>query len=720
MGLVESFRNFWDPPELRGIATPQIRPGSGWDALELNGRHVQVRLLNLKAAGNAANDPASLIDLGRTGHVAWTENELNVYIREAFRVSGLVFRCLTIISDAFAEGVMRVYEEIDGKPEPANEHPLRLLISEPNPEQSEAEFWTTLLLTMGMNGYGIIEKVRSLAGETVQLYPRNPESMRRKVQQGGAVVWEQRVSNTLYRIIPDQDIIVVPYQFDPALKRLGITPIHVLGREIGIDTNLSAYLKLFLDEGGVPPFVLISKDPIADQSEIEQIQTQWRQKYGGGKSWGTIPVLHGGYELHEIAADLDKMAWPDLRGVNELRIAQGMGVPAHLIGAREAISNGGLATTEMQQAMRFFQLYTIQALRNRVDGALTRGLLREIEPDRRVSLGFDISGILALQEDEDRKANRIRADVQASIITLEEGREARGYEPKAANGEMFLRPFSVVEVTVGAAPEPTPPPVDPNAPKAERKYRNTKAMSMRELAVRASIGNRNRKAQKKLTEIGDRALRKFWKAQGERIVGSLKSADDMSIKTFEDIDWDEEERLLKSIMDKFYETAGVTAATDATSVLGVQVDWSLSNPNIQRTMSKLGTRVVGISETTRQDVAAIVADSLNEGVTLDELSSRLTNQFEETYKGRAMTVARTESQVSYNTASVISYQESGVVEECELFDNVDHTDSYDASDGLTCAERNGLIVALADVPKHIEAEHPNGSLAVAAVIKLGE
>lgn len=718
MGLVTAIRNFWDPPEYRAAA-PQFRPGSGWDALELNGRQVNVRLLNLRAAGGPANEPASLIDLGRGGSVAWTDNELNHHIREAFRVSGLVFRCLTIIADAFAEGVLRIYQDRDGQADELPDHELRLLISEPNPEQSEAEFWTTLLLIMGMNGYGIVEKVRALSGQTVRLYPRNPESFRRKVQQDGSVVWEHRVSGVLKRIIPDVDIIVVPYQFDPALKRLGITPIHVLGREIGIDTNLSAYLKLFLDEGGVPPFVLISKDPIADQSEIEQIQEQWRQKYGGGRSWGTIPVLHGGYELHEIAADLDKMAWPDLRGVNELRIAQGMGVPAHLIGAREAIANGGLATTEMQQAMRFFQLYTIQALRNRVDGAFTRGLLRETEPDRNISLGFDISGILALQEDEDRKATRTRADVQASIITLEEGRKARGYEPQAAKGETFLRPFSVVEVQAGSTSAPEPA-ADPNAPKRERRYRDTKAMSMRELSVRASIGDRNRKAQRKLTEIGDRALRKFFKAQGERIVSALKSANDLSIKTFDDVDWDEEERLLRSIMDKFYETAGTTAAADATAVLGVEVAWDLANPNIQRTMDALGKRIVGISETTRVDVAQIVSDSLTEGATLDELAGRITNQFEETYKGRAMTVARTESQVSYNTASVMSYEESGVVAECELMDNPDHTDSYDASDGLTCAERHGLIVPLADVPTHIEAEHPNGSLAVLPVIALGE
>lgn len=769
MGLAATLRNFWDPPEYRGVATPKL--ASGWDALELNGRQVNVRLLSLKAAGDPANEPASLIDLGRGGSVAWTDTELNTHIREAFRVSGLVFRCLTIIADAFAEGVLRIYRDIDGQSEEVPDHELRLLISEPNPEQSEAEFWTTLLLIMGMNGYGLVEKVRSLTGQVVRLYPRNPESFRRKVLQDQSVVWEHRVAGALVRTIPDADILVVPYQFDPALKRLGITPIHVLGREIGIDTNLSSYLKLYLDEGGVPPFVLISKDPIADQSEVEQIQEQWRQKYGGGKSWGTIPVLHGGYELHEIAADLDKMAWPDLRGVNELRIAQGMGVPAHLIGAREAIANGGLATTEMQQAMRFFQLYTIQALRNRVDGAFTRGLLRESEPDRTVSLGFDISGILALQEDEDRKATRVRSDMQASIITLEEAREARGYEPQPAKGETFLRPFSVSEVVAGTpVPDATP---NDTAPKSERRSglrpRNLKAMSSRELEIRASLVDRNRKSQTKLTSLSERLLRKFWKEQGDRITAAALKSDvsiirrdidavitrlsDLKPVTKSDgcgsrgsvmnpfysasfdhswakgskaiadldlIDWEEEENLLRSLMDKFYATAGELAAADASATLGVQIDWALSNPNIQRTMGMLSKRIVGINETTRLDVSKVIADSLTEGVTLDELAGRLDGMFAETYKGRAMTVARTESMYSYSMSSLRSYEESGVIESVEFADNPDHdTDPMPPTD-TTCADRNGHETELGKASDYVDSAHPNCILAVLPIVKLGD
>ena len=153
----------------------------------------------------------------------------------------------------------------------------------------------------------------------------------------------------------------------------------------------------------------------------------------------------------------------------------------------------------------------------------------------------------------------------------------------------------------------------------------------------------------------------------------------------------------------------------------MQVDWSLSNPNVNAVMTRLGTRIRGIAETTRTDVARTVSDGLTNGKTLEQIADDVRDLMGgDSYRNRAMVIARTESQVSLNSASLVSYQISGVVSDVEFADNPDHADDYGASDGLTCAERNGLIVPLADAQQHIDAEHPQGSLAVMPVVTLGE
>jgi len=80
-----------------------------------------------------------------------------------------------------------------------------------------------------------------------------------------------------------------------------------------------------------------------------------------------------------------------------------------------------------------------------------------------------------------------------------------------------------------------------------------------------------------------------------------------------------------------------------------------------------------------------------------------------------------ESQVAFNRENALGYEESGQISYVALLNNLEH-DADPGSDGLTCAQRNGLIVPLGQAQTHIEAEHPNGMLGVAPVLSraLGE
>jgi hypothetical protein len=183
-----------------------------------------------------------------------------------------------------------------------------------------------------------------------------------------------------------------------------------------------------------------------------------------------------------------------------------------------------------------------------------------------------------------------------------------------------------------------------------------------------------------------------------------------------EIDWNDEEAELAKTLNRFYLLNGETAFAEVADQLGIDIAWDLSNPNVRRVMNDLALRVTGISETTRSDVQQVVTESLDEGVTMQELSDRLSGLFEETYKGRATTVARTESQVAYNRANVLGYAESGQIAYVEMLDNPDHGDYEGDGDGLTCAERNGMVVPLEEAQTHIEGTHPNCVLAIAPVL----
>lgn len=291
--------------------------------------------------------------------------------------------------------------------------------------------------------------------------------------------------------------------------------------------------------------------------------------------------------------------------------------------------------------------------------------------------------------------------------------------------------------------------------------------------TRAAAVSTARDAMTRVADTHEPKLRAFFKAQGERIVGNMTRSDHaarferawtlavenrhaaptqarevprdaalaffgcvdargasqratpkptMDRRAAEFVNWDDETEHLRVVLQDLYNDAGESAYAEVVKLLtdltGTEpgISFDISNPRIKDVADELGRRIVGISEQTRLDVAEVVTKALSEGKSLQELADNLTGLFEQTYRNRGMVVARSESQVSFNLANRLAYEDSGQVAAAELFDNPNHTESYRASDGLTCAQRNGLIVPLSEVDRHVYAEHPNGSLGVGPVL----
>lgn len=664
---------------------------------------------------------------------------------DAVRKSIIVFACASYLADAVAEADLIVQRQIDRTWGVAEDRPalaLASLLDWPNPHMDEAELLGLLVMQMAIQGYAVVEKVRNRGGLPVELWPLRPDWLaQRRSPDGTTTTYEYRVPGKPLRAIPAEDLIILPWRHDDRMERHGVSPVMVAAREIGIDASLTDFLKTFLDAGGIPPFVLVHDDPIGDDALVEAMQERWRQKYGGSKAYGNLPVLHGGYRLETIGQDINAMAWPDLRALTELKICQAFRVPADLVGAYETFKSGNLSTTESEGAMEQLQRYGAAPLRSRIAGALGRNLLPEfVGSDRGYRVTFDTSMILALQEDEDALHERIRQDFNAGLITLDEARQRIGYDDLASgDGDVFKVPFSVIMTRpedlsgVGSAfwtrlQTAQPDGGDERSLKAlpgpERRYRDLATLDVKTLEHRNRTLQRTQRDRRRLTEIGARQLRKFFAAQGERIAGSVaKSAAAHERRDIADIDWDAEYRLLEELLLRFVHANGEAAFAAASELLSAEIVWEVSNPRVLSLVGQLGRRIVGIHETTRADVAEIIADALVEGTSIPDLADRIRGHFTETYRGRAETIARTESMLAYADASILAYQESGEVDEVEITDNPLHTEAYKgAADGLTCAQRHGLVVPLMAGSFHVHSDHPNGSAAVLPILRtpLGE
>ena len=684
---------------------------------------------NLPAHRIEARDALGAMQVAyQVGRPIYPKRLASVYDEQAYRKIALIFRCINVVANSIASAPIRVYERGGDQQETElPDHPLRRLMERPNPTMGETVFIATVMTAVASAGFCVIEKARSGAGRPVELWPLRSDWILPIPRSDGMADWEYRIPGREQVVIPAEDVIVITYAATPDYQLTGIGPLEVALREWGLLNTMQDFLKAFFDGGAMPTYGLLLADGVQLKKEdAELLQQQWMNRYSGWRSGQVAPpVLQTIKGIQRLSFDYNELAYIDLRDVSEIAVLQAFGVPGSLVGQRYAQERNTFSN--YGEARKSFYQETIIPLWARIDDALTRALLPEFDQRPNVSLRFDDSDVEALQEDENAKWTRAKDGLTAGGMTVNEYRREIGL-PDDPGGDIYLRAFNIIEVPAGKkavarSATVTVREIEPKAIAAETRQ----ARGLVSLETRNRIETRAHRVYTQAALSYGPKVQAFLDGQKARVLAvlgersaswPLESRD--AISELLALDWGQEDAELDKLIRQLWNLMGETATTEAVKVLGLADDvvrWDIANPWVREVLDVVGVRVTEINATTRQGIAQVVGDALNEGVTIKDLSNRLEGLYDETYRGRSETIARTESQVAYNTASVRGYEESGVVSEVELLDNPKH-DTDPGSDGLTCAGRNGLIVELAKANTHIEAEHQNGSMAIAPVVAL--
>ena len=633
----------------------------------------------------------------------------------------VVFACTNLIADAAATATVRVYDTSDGKTE-LPDHPLRQLMSHPNDYMSEAEWLNAMVKIAAVCGFAVSEIERAAFNRPVALHPLRSDWLAPIPRTDNMVDWQYQIPGGAKLLLRAEDVVAWTYQGGPLLATAGITPVWAAGREIAIENEQTAFIKAFFDSGAVPQIGLVPHEGATfDQSEADVLREKF--KNFAGQPWEPI-VMQAITDVKRLGFDLNEMAYTDLRALTSTQISTAFRVPPVMLGTLVGLENS--PWSKYEEARLSFYQDTVTPLWARLDGALSRSLLPEFATNPNISLEFDTSDVPAMREDNTDDWLHATAAGVAEFATVNDRRALVGLPP-IVGGDVRILTIAQIEV----------PAIEENGTRSnghhEALWREVTPLALNghhghrlPPAQRAAAGQNAKHTILRLSERAEPLLRRFWRAQGKRltdaVLGRAMTTPAREIRAAEVLDWSEEDRQLREVLRKIHVMDGKAAFATASDLLKVEIAYDLANPNITRLLGQLGLRASGINETTRAELESVITESLSEGVSIDVLA----NVIEETFDGfagaRATLVSRTETQVAFNKSSRLGYQESGVVESAELLDNPAHDEDYGASDGLSCAERNGLIVPLHQTDRHIEAEHPNGTLAVLPVLStaLGE
>lgn len=116
------------------------------------------------------------------------------------------------------------------------------------------------------------------------------------------------------------------------------------------------------------------------------------------------------------------------------------------------------------------------------------------------------------------------------------------------------------------------------------------------------------------------------------------------------------------VLEKFSVEAGNLGGVNAMRRLGVRARFDLKNPAVLDALKRRGNEITGsVTERTRQDLVKVLSTRFfEEGAGLPAVAKDIKGLFEETYKKRSLTIARTETGIAFEEVNAAANMKNGI------------------------------------------------------------
>jgi HK97 family phage portal protein len=396
------------------------------------------------------------------------DSSYDSYARNGFGRNELVYACIMKKARTLPQAVLRVYPDGPGdrRAEPLPEHRLRRLIEQPNPVTNEVELTQLLVVHLDLAGncYQLI--VRGRDGVPTELWPLRPDLIR-ILPSRNPRVWSygyvadptSGINGGPVEVIPvdRRDVVHIKYP-NPLDAYFGQAPLRPATRAVTVDNARTDYVDTLLRNDAVPRAVITTQQQI-DAEVVERLEERWFRRFGGANR-GRPAFLQQGMDVKVLGLNMTDLEFGELSGITEARICSAMGVQPIMVGAKVGLDRSTFAN--MREARVDLWESTLMDLQ----GLFLAGLKTQVLPfflgvgRQRVSLQWDTSEVLALQEAESEKWERATNALARGGITRNHFLETVGLDP-VPGGDVFLTPAGVTAVPVGEqGPGPEPPEID--------------------------------------------------------------------------------------------------------------------------------------------------------------------------------------------------------------------------------------------------------------------
>jgi len=431
--------------------------------------------------------------------------------------------------------------------------------------------------------------------------------------------------------------------FNPEDPYYGLAPMTIAEQTIESDYYARDYNRRFF-KNDASAGLMLSTDSAYDEATDKRIKEQWKKDHQGYEKSHKMELFWAGLKpLPDLRKPKD-LQYLGLIKLNREEIISLFGTPPAEVGLFEYANYANA----MMQKKLFWQETLIPIMMHYETS------MNELQipkwTDKELWMKFDTSGVSALQEDENEKADRATKLVGGGVYTANEAR-AEFYNLEPLEGGDELR--SPQQIGIGAMPP------EKSIVKSLKEINNAKWV-------------KNDAFRRKMEEQMYRVMRKYFKGQENRILQNLMQLDNEDTVNENQALFDkvkEEEELIKiakPVFDRAFSGAGQNSFDELNNGKSlkqgedISATFDLTDPEVVRWLEEYGgVFVAHVTESTMTAIGELLTQAYEEGITVQELSKRIAEKFADFTKARSMTIARTEIGNCVNAGANAGFGQAG-------------------------------------------------------------
>jgi HK97 family phage portal protein len=360
-----------------------------------------------------------------SGGDGWSPKSADAWVAEGYQLNAIVYRAVNEIARSLSDMTVELHRPgRDGQAEILSAHPVLDLLRQPNPMMGYDTFihaaFTDYLLHGEMAIYAPQEsrpaEIWTVDPREIKVVPGSGRIPARYLHKAGAVETSIEVDR-----LTGRSQLLFYRMYNPADPWRGQSPLMAAG--LAADThNAGVQWNYRLLKNSARPSGLVTfEQEGVDPDTIDATRRYFRDNVQGDANAGGIPMLFGGAKWTPMDNSPRDMDFLNTQKEAAKLIAAAFGVPLPLIDTDATTYNN------MEQAKERFYTDTLIPMFRGFLNTFGNWLLPMFEDGLQFAINMD--DIPALEASRGRLFDRMVRAKMAGLITVDEAREAIGYDP---------------------------------------------------------------------------------------------------------------------------------------------------------------------------------------------------------------------------------------------------------------------------------------------------